>query len=289
MSDEKTESTAEIVKAVATLVEAVPVYQDAVQPAAKEIGKSLELVAKAVTAVLAPLELLVWGVDKIREFVQQRVADKLANTSPENIQAPPPQIGVPVLEALRYAGEDAEVSEMFANLLATSMDKERAFNAHPAFVEIIKSMAPDEARIMRFLAKNGSQGAVDISVYRGFVFRYSLAIRTFEKIIKNYSYISSRAGCDHSNLSAAYLENLKRLGLIFIDEKFELVSSGAYDELEKPLVREVRKNSRKWAFVAFKLKFERRIVGLTPLGKQFVASCVLDSATPALPPTTEMS
>ena len=38
----------EIVDAVKGIVEAVPVYQDAVQPAAKEIGKSLETIAKAI-------------------------------------------------------------------------------------------------------------------------------------------------------------------------------------------------------------------------------------------------
>lgn len=50
-------------KAVAAITENVPIYQDAVQPAAKELGKGLHLVAKAVNVALIPVEGLVWGVD----------------------------------------------------------------------------------------------------------------------------------------------------------------------------------------------------------------------------------
>jgi len=55
----------EIVKAVGELVDKVPVYQDAVQPAAKEIGKGLKVVARAVNAALVPVEGLIWGVEQI--------------------------------------------------------------------------------------------------------------------------------------------------------------------------------------------------------------------------------
>ena len=62
------------VKAVSELAKAVPIYQDAVQPAAKEAGKSLHLVVRAVNAALTPVEGLVWGVERIRDFVRERVA-----------------------------------------------------------------------------------------------------------------------------------------------------------------------------------------------------------------------
>ncbi len=50
--NDKSGSITEIVKAVGELADKVPVYQDAIQPAAKQIGKGLEVVAKAVNAAL---------------------------------------------------------------------------------------------------------------------------------------------------------------------------------------------------------------------------------------------
>jgi hypothetical protein len=63
MGNEKASEIGETAKAVAEIVKAVPVYQDAVQPAAQEVGKSLHLVARAVNAALAPIEGMVWGVE----------------------------------------------------------------------------------------------------------------------------------------------------------------------------------------------------------------------------------
>ena len=130
----------------------MPVYQDAVQPAAKEIGKGLQVVAKAVNAALIPVEGLIWGVEQIRDFVRDRVAKKLEAIPPEDIQQPKAHIAVPAIDALRYTGTEDGLSELYANLLATSMDKATAYRAHPGFVDMIKNMCPDEARIMRFFA-----------------------------------------------------------------------------------------------------------------------------------------
>lgn len=133
-----------ITKAIAEIVKAVPIYPDAIQPVAIELGKSLFLVARTVNAALTPVEALVWGVERIRDFVHERVAKKLDNVPLEDIQQPKSHIAVPAIEALRYTGEEPELSELYANLLSTSMDKATAYRAHPAFVDMIK-MSPDEA------------------------------------------------------------------------------------------------------------------------------------------------
>lgn len=56
LDDQKVEAAAKAIKGV---VEAVPVYQDLVQPAAKEVGKGLQTVAKLVHVALAPVSGLV--------------------------------------------------------------------------------------------------------------------------------------------------------------------------------------------------------------------------------------
>ena len=46
-------NTKQIIDSVTALTKAVPIYEDAVQPVAKEAGKALETVGKAVNVALA--------------------------------------------------------------------------------------------------------------------------------------------------------------------------------------------------------------------------------------------
>jgi len=63
---------------------AIPVYQDIAQPAAQEVGKALQTVAKTVHIALAPVSALVWGYDQIKEFVSTKVSDRLKNSAGPN-------------------------------------------------------------------------------------------------------------------------------------------------------------------------------------------------------------
>src|SRR5690554_5891667 len=150
------------IKAVTGLVKEVPVYEDAIQPLAKEAGKALQTVGRTVNAALLPVRGLVWGVEKIEEFVQTKVSKKLADTPVENICTPDPAVAGPALESLRYTGHKESLSELYANLLASAMDKETARTAHPGFVEIIRNMSSDEARLLEYIINAGVAPLVDI-------------------------------------------------------------------------------------------------------------------------------
>lgn len=115
-----------VINAVTELVKAVPVYEDAIQPVAKETGKALQTVGRAVNAALLPIRSLVWGIEKIESFVHTKVAKKLEKIPVENIQMPDPAVAGPVLESLRYTGHKESLGELYANLLASSMDSETA-------------------------------------------------------------------------------------------------------------------------------------------------------------------
>ena len=137
------------IDAVTGLVNAIPVYQDTLQPAAKHVGQSLEVVAKTVNIALSPIKLLVWGYENIEEFLIRRVSEKLKNIPQENITTPPPQVAGPAVEALRYSGHDPNLRELYANLLANAMDRDTIHNAHPGFVEIIKILTSDEEILLK--------------------------------------------------------------------------------------------------------------------------------------------
>jgi hypothetical protein len=277
-NDSKIRDTAEAVKGI---VESVPIYQDALQPAAKEIGTALQTVAKTIHIVLAPVSVLVWGYDQIKDFVSNRVAEKLKDVPPENIATPKPNVAGPALESLRYTGHEETLREMYANLLAASMDTRTANGAHPAFVEIIRQLTPDEARILRLLTQPRPFPLLTIRK------EYKISTETqsggVEALI-NFSLLGWEAGCNFPDQTPTYIDNLCRLGLAEVPASFYTIP-GSYDQLENhPQVESVKKAIE--ADENFQPVFKRKILAVTEMGKQFLSVCVISHDQKGLPKKT---
>jgi len=148
--------------AVAEILKAAPVYQDLLQPAAKQLGQSLETVTKTLNIVLAPIAVMVWGYETVRASVIAKVADRLKDVPPEKITTPPANIAGPTMEALRYVGDNDELQQLYANLLAASINTDTRDAAHPAFVEIIRQLSPDEARMLILISRIGAVPKLDL-------------------------------------------------------------------------------------------------------------------------------
>jgi hypothetical protein len=265
MSEEN--KTRDATDAVTGLVKAVPVYQDIVQPAAKEIGVGLQTVAKTVHIALAPISALVWGFDQIKEFVGTSVAKRLESIPNERIITPPAQIAGPALEALKYTGHEETLREMYGKLLATAMDANQVALAHPGFVEIIKQLSPDEARICKLFKNTDCFPIIDVQALTDASGEYKL-------VLPHYSRIGFDAGCINPQFIQRYLDNLARLGLV------EMPASGfvsisdkkAYEPLEGD--PDIFKLKELIAKEGFKPQIEHGIVRRTPFGNAFIAACV---------------
>ena len=261
----------DVVDAVTGVAKAVPVYQDVAQPAVQEIGKALQTVAKTVHIALAPVSALVWGYDQVKEFVSTKVADRLKNVAPENIVTPKPNIAGPALESLRYTGHESSLSDLYANLLAASMDKSTAHGAHPAFVEIIKQLTPDEAKLVGLFVRDIPLPLINV--------RWTIKNPTPEKtggknVLVNFSQLGAIAGCEFPQLTPTYIDNLCRLGLAEIPAMIHYTGQGVYELLENaPEVQQqklqIEQNSE------LKVEIERKALMVTELGKQFARICVL--------------
>jgi len=261
----------DVVDAVTGVAKAVPVYQDVVQPAAQEIGKALHTIAKTVHVALAPVSALVWGYDQVKEFVSTKVADRLKNVPPENIVTPKPNIAGPALESLRYTGHESSLSDLYANLLAASMDKSTAHGAHPAFVEIIKQLTPDEAKLVGLFVQDVALPLLNV--------RWEYKNPTPEKtggkdVLVNFSQLGAITKCEFPQLTPTYIDNLCRLGLAEVPAMLEYTGKGVYDSLENaPEVQQqkiqIEQNSE------LKITIERKALRVTELGKQFARICVL--------------
>lgn len=128
-------------------------YDDLLKPSAQELGKGLQTIAKSLNIVLSPLAGMVWGFERLQTFLNEEVSRKLAERKTKAITTPSPSVAVPALAALTYLGGESELRDLFANLLVSATDAETATKVHPAFVEIIKQLAADEAKILASLRK----------------------------------------------------------------------------------------------------------------------------------------
>jgi len=153
-------------------------------------------------------------------------------------------------EALRSRG---------AELLQQAADVRREEASHPAYMLILESLAPDEARILRFLARNGPQPSVDV--------RAGLPLAS-ELVAPGRNMLGAEAGCHHADRVHAYLDNLHRLGLArFSRERVKDVAR--YQVLEaQPEVAEARARAGRIT------RTVRRSILLTPFGEDFCAVCL---------------
>ncbi|MEI6268272.1 MAG: Abi-alpha family protein [Methylococcaceae bacterium] len=125
------------------------VYDDLAAPAFKEIGEAARNTIKASRFILAPIDYLAAQHERWMNFLK-RVNNKVpeANLIPAH-----PQLSGQVLEGLKFLEENSLLAELFLNLLARSIDKERSSEAHPAFATIISQLSPDEALMIFHLSQ----------------------------------------------------------------------------------------------------------------------------------------
>lgn len=146
-----------------------------------------------------------------------------------------------------------------AALLDASADVAYDEPFHPAYARILDDLAPDEARILRLLAREGSQPAVDVRTFSPFP-------GGSELIAPGLNMIGAEAGLHYVDRVAAYLNNLERLGLVWFSRE-PMPDPAAYQVLEaQPAVLQAMARGR--------TKTVRRTIQITPFGQEFAEACL---------------
>ena len=186
------------------------------------------------------------------------------------VEPKPEERAVMTSEAAEAEREEARKSlrERGEELLRRSADVNFDEDSHPAYTRILEDLAPDEARILRLLAEQGPQPAVDVR--SGLVPLKS----TSELVAAGLSMIGPEAGCRHLDDVPAYLNNLFRLGLVWFSSE-PLHDPLRYQVLEaQPEVAEALGGAGHTRTV-------RRSIHLTPFGSRFLRALPTPSAESA--------
>jgi hypothetical protein len=197
--------------------------------AAAHLGDAAVTISKTINNALLPLAAANFAIEKARKSFADKFGDELsakaASIPADQIVEPKASIAGPALQSLAFCFEEADLKEMYLNLLATSMEKRGASGAHPAFVEVIRQLSAEEAALLKSVlaGKADSIGIVRAILktegQEGYTVLQNHILRTVNPENGN---LVSMSGL------AAIVENWQRLGLIVVDHGIKLTSDTMY-------------------------------------------------------------
>ncbi|PPK77493.1 uncharacterized protein DUF4393 [Lacrimispora xylanisolvens] len=185
-------------------------YDDALKPSAQESGKLLARIPRAINAVFADLDKWILNKEYSIEETKKLLSYKLENISPEKIVTPEPYVAIPAIQAISYSMDSKELRNLYANLLAKSMNIDTKAYVHPSFVEIIKQMSPIDARILNEMPSNKTLPYVNLSSTE-----YDSEVKTINLNFisrRSFPYVTYIDFTDYETVNLS-LGNLSRLGL----------------------------------------------------------------------------
>jgi len=216
--EKELKNTTEIVKNTSEIVNNF--YSDIrpiVQPVAKCIGAVIDIASLPV----------VFFSEKARLNFKNRLEQyrkKMDVVEMEKRCEVHPEIGVPIMQILHYTTND-DIAEMFINLLASASITSMAGSAHPAFVEIIKQMSPDEAKIVQYLKGK------DFIPYLSLKANLAKPNKGFVTPVENAMSICSDIDLMYPDNLKVYISNLLSLGIIQDAPSQYLMDDSLYDEI----------------------------------------------------------
>lgn len=240
------------------------IYEDAAKETMIESGKTLATIPQTINALLLPLRK--WILEKEYAFEETKILlqKKLENLKTTDIVEPEAYIAVPALEALSYSINNETLRNMYANLLANSMNKNTKDSVHPSFVDIIKQMSPNDAKIFNEIFISKIKPIMDLST----------SIKE-KKGANNYLYNLTWINTFEYETISLSVSNLLRIGLIEIDGELSYVHDENYSMIRntkayKNYADKCNKNAN------MTLKENKHIIKVTALGELFYKICVSD-------------
>jgi hypothetical protein len=236
----------------------IPIYDDLFKPSMLELRKGL---SGAVKIALAPISTSVWAYSLIGNWLQKELENRLIKTPIDKIVTPDISLVGPAVESIKFLDQEPELRNLFAQLIASSMDARINDNLHASFVEVIKNLSREDALILKFLNKK-PRIYMMINSYTdtdGETRRYFPTIWGVPKSVGDLS----RA---HNSII-----NLKRLGLIESLDEFTEKDNQEFEKLERledyrQRVEQIRKIN---GFTA-----KKRVYAKTFFGRKFCQVCI---------------
>lgn len=244
----------------------VGVYKDTISPAAQSLGVILSFLPRSVRVLLSRWEKWLINGEETLKVTAAAIREKMSHLPAEKIVEPEPYVAIPAIQQLCYCQDNEELRELYANLLVSSMNADKKWNVHPAFVDIIKQLTPDEAKILKKLGnfKNNFLPLIDVRAYHDTKMEGG-----HQLIITNFTTVGFDV-IEYKENICSYIDNLLRLKLIEIPPSYHLTDTSLYEPLENSPVL-VSMIARYSYFPSF--YYSHKLFVISNLGLQFKKIC----------------
>ncbi|OII05004.1 hypothetical protein BIU95_15875 [Curtobacterium sp. MCBA15_007] len=259
--------------------------------AAEIRGRKLAVKEQWGLAIMKPISKIL-GVQQ--EYFQTEFAKDfgavIEDIPEENLQTPKAIIAGPVVEGLGYSLDEPELKQLYLELLARASDDRIADSAHPSFVEVIRQLTSEEARLLPpLLAVRAGwmTGMVEFRAEFDNMQGHQTLLRHVIDLRDDDGAISLHAQLD------TFVDNWSRLGLVDVSYDRHLSAPDSYawvdDRPEKALAQSAVKSLREgaeWSRLAARgittvaLDVNKGVLGATAFGHQFATSVGMGSGTP---------
>lgn len=199
------------------------------------------------------------------EAFEEDLKEKIKDIPAENLQAPPTMIAGPALEALRYTYDEAELREMYENLLASAMDTRIAPQTHPSFVDAIRQMSPIDAQVLATITEKPQLRCAEIK----FAMKGTSKVYTYA--MPNY-FVMELASIADPFLVSTSIINLQRLGFITVVDG--RMRDADYQELKTHPYTLSRLSIYEGFGQEIEVNMSERTMVLNNLGVQFAKVCL---------------
>lgn len=240
------------------------IYKDLAQPGVRQVGRALETVLQLGSCALLPLRLL---NETARQYEQRKfeaIADRFAKIPEENIVDVSPELGVPIMDKLSIT-QDKTLQQMFVELLGKAADSSTVSLAHPSFVNVISSLSPDEAILLKS--------------FRGMAYHPFVSIELKEQkgsgstTVGDFVIIPPKDLASVDNIPL-YLSNLIGLGILEARRGTHLTAQGAYDAVTEYAKKTFRYPETYGEGPTMrKVEYRKHVIVVLPYGQSFMRAC----------------
>ena len=123
-------------------------YDDLVHPTAQATGGIISFIPRTIRVWFGKWEKWILNGEYAIRETEKLLEEKLKHIPEDKIVEPEPYVAVPAIQQLSYSLDSEELRELYANLLASSMNVDKKDAVHPAFVDIIRQLTPSEAKLL---------------------------------------------------------------------------------------------------------------------------------------------
>lgn len=245
-------------------------YEDALQPTVQEVGKLAARIPRAINAAFSSLDKWILNKEYNVDETKKLLEEKLENVEPEKIVTPESYVAVPAIQAISYSMNSEELRNLYANLLAKSMNSDTKDLVHPSFVEIIKQMSPIDSLVFKTIMQRETNPLIDL-VYekRESDFPIPSAMRTIATNISDIDVAPIETVC-------VSIDNLVKHNLICVPTDSAYTENSNYDKILKSQYYMLQYKSNPDTSDGFKFSYQKKMIKKTNLGIAFYEVCVKD-------------